>query len=350
MSASGPDKEFLISETLIPDIFIARYMPLLGKDAIMLYLWMRMTRRTGSFTLKDAADYGGIPEADVKTALAELVTAGVLVRKEDNKFEHVDIIRAEVDEYINNRTDNEGLPVLKSDEKKRNLLATSIQKTYYQGYMAYPFYRLIDKCLYEYHFEDDVVYALFEEGKDLKIQRVVPKMYDLAASWYGKGYTTTESLKDYYELRDRRNGIAALVGKMLRKHLTELDYERIARWAEVYGADTEIVEYAIRANDWRNTIRTVDVENKLKEWFDAGAMTIDKAVVFENERYKENKAKAAKGRGRTNIRRSGSEAGITASSGSSEGSTDKDSEAGKSVPMHDPIIDMFSEDEDEDDI
>ena len=176
-----------------------------------------MTMQGGAFTNADAVSYGGMPEEDVKTALAELVAAGVLIRKEDGVFEPVDLIRAEVDEYIGNRTDENGVPELRSDEKKRNLLATSIQKTYYQGYMAYPFYRLIDTCLYDYHFEDDVVYALFEEGKELRCQYVVTKMCDLAKKWYEKGFTTTDALKGYYELRDRRKNITAMVGKMLRK-------------------------------------------------------------------------------------------------------------------------------------
>lgn len=348
MAASGPSKEFLISSTLIPDIFIARYMHSLGKDAIVLYLWTCMTMKGGAFTTSDAVSYGGIPEEDVKTALAELVAAGVLIRKEDGVFEPVDLIRAEVDEYIGNRTDENGVPELRSDEKKRNLLATSIQKTYYQGYMAYPFYRLIDTCLYDYHFEDDVVYALFEEGKELRCQYVVTKMCDLAKKWYEKGFTTTDALKDYYELRDRRKNITAMVGKMLRKHLTELDYERINRWVEVYGADEEIVEYAIRENEWRTTLRPVDVENKLKEWFDAGVMTIDKAMVYENERHKENKAAATKRKGRTNVRRSGKEAGITVEEPEKNEDGQAPENGAEEAPMHDSILDMFQGDDDED--
>ena len=278
----APDRysELLISETLIPDIFIARYMPMLGKDAVAVYLWTLMTYKGGPFTLKDTLSYGAIPEADIKTALAELVTAGVLVRLDDDIFDPVDLKKIEVDEYLNSRTDADGIPVMRSDEQKRNLLATSIQKTFYQGHMAYTFYRLIDKCLYEYHFEDNVVYSLFEEGKDRRIHYIAPKMMDLARMWYDKGYVTTEALKDYYELRDRRNDISRLVGKMLRKHLTDPDYERINRWAEVYGADREIVEYAIRGLDeWKREVRPVDIENKLIV-FDA--LVLSEVGLFED--------------------------------------------------------------------
>ncbi|MBR1796695.1 MAG: hypothetical protein IJ757_01580 [Clostridiales bacterium] len=337
--------ELLISDTLIPDIFIARYMPQLGKDAVSLYLWTRMAYKGGSFTLKDALAYSAIPEADINTALAELVTCGILVRSSKDRFDPVDLKKLEVDEYLQAKTDHDGVPVMKSEEKERNVLATSIQKTFYQGHMAYTFYRLIDKCLYEYHFDNQVVYALFEEGKELRVHYIVPKMYELAKKWYEKGYVTTAALTDYYELRGRRTDIAKVTGRLLRKHLTELDYERFNRWAEVYGADAELVEYAIRVNEWRDSIRTVDVENKLKEWFDAGGMTIDKAAVYEAERHKENKVKASRGKGRTNVRRSGKEAGITVG----ETKSAEPSEEESSVPIHDSILDMFSGDDDEDD-
>ncbi len=322
---------------------------MLGKDAISIYLWTHMTHKGGPFTLKDALAYGVIPEADVKTALAELVAAGVLVSKEGDKYEPVDIKMVEVEDYIKSGLDSDGVPVMKSDEKKRNLLATSIQKTFYQGYMPYTFYRLIDKCLYEYHFEGDVVYALFDEGKELKQQYIVAKMYDLAKLWYEKGWTKKEALSEYYKHRDRRTNVANKTAKFLRIHLKETDYERINRWVDVYNADEDIVEFAIRKLEYKGKILTYDVENKLKEWFDAGVMTIDKAMVYENERHEENKAKASRSRGRTNVRRSGKEAGITAAKAEpkkeekkAEETTPEQPSEQKEEPVHDSILDMFS--------
>ena len=114
------------------------------------------------------------------------------------------------------------------------------------------------------------------------------------------------------------------------------------------GANEEIVEYAIRENEWRTTLRPVDVENKLKEWFDAGVMTIDKAMVYENERHKENKAAATKRKGRTNVRRSGKEAGITVEEPEKNEDGQAPENGAEEAPMHDSILDMFQGDDDED--
>lgn len=348
MSAQDRYSELLISDTNIPDIFIARYMPMLGKDAISIYLWTRMAFKGEAFTLKDVTSYGVIPEEDIKTALAELVTAGVLVRSDKTKFEPVDLKKLEIDDYIQHRTTEDGTPLLKSDEKRRNLLAESINKTFYAGSMAYAFYKLIDQCLYDYHFDDQVVYALFEEGQDTRVHFIVTKMNELASRWNAKGYSTVESLKSYYELRDRRNGVLKCVKKMLHKSLNEMDFERINRWVELYGADEKIVEYAIRSLEWKGTIRPLDIENKLKEWFDAGVMSIDKAMVYESERHAENKTKSSRKRGTTNVRKTGKELGIVVEE-SPEPGADAADEGKASQPVHDSILDMFAENDDEDD-
>ena len=338
--------ELLISETLIPDIFIVRYMPLLGKDAVNIYLWILMSFKTGRFSAKDAMSYSILPNADINEALSELVKNGLLVRSSAEEFNVIDLRKVEIDEYVATKVDDTGtVPTLKSDEKKRNMLANSIQQTFYAGHMAYAYYKLIDKCLYEYHFEDPVVYALFEEGRETRIHFIVSKMYDLAKTWYDKGYLTSESLKEYYDVRARRDELTKLMGKLLRMHLNDLDITRISKWAEVYKATPDLTKYAFECQEWRGKIRTVDVENKLKEWFDAGITTIDKAMVYEAERHEENKAKASRQRGRNNVRRSGKEAGITLSS------ADDTKKSGEPVQeFHDDILDMFTEDDDENNI
>ena len=321
---------------------------MLGRDAVAIYLWTQMAYKGGAFTMKDVLAYGAIPEEDVKTALAELVTAGVIIRSGENKFEPMDLKKIEVDEYLNRNTNSDGVPVMRSDEKSRNLLATSIQKTYYQGRMAYVFYRLIDTCLYEYHYEENVVYSLFEEGRELRIHYIPAKMQDLAKKWYQKGYTTNAALKDYYELSTRRKGVEALIGKKLRIRLLDRDYEYINTWVTDFGADEKLIEYAITCLEYRNVIRTVDINNKLKEWVDAGAMTVDKAMVYENERHKENKAKASRNKGRSNVRKSGKEAGITLDAPEDSGDGNAAPEGTQPEPTHDSILDMFSGDDDED--
>ncbi|MCQ2516008.1 MAG: DnaD domain protein [Saccharofermentans sp.] len=337
---AGAYNELLLSDTLVPDIFMVQYMPALKKDSISLYLWSLMTFKKGSFSFSEVRSYSVISEDDIKDALADLVANGLLVRESDFKFTFIDLKQIEVEDYIKHGTDSDGIPLMKSEEKSRNLLANSIQKTYYLGYMSFPYYRLIDKCLFDYKFENEVVYSLFEEGRDLKIHFNVQKMYNLASRWYEKGYITKDSLNDYFNYKNRRTACIKLLGKLTHRRLNELDYERIDRMTSEYGADAELIEYAFTALEYRGEIKIYMVEDKIKEWYVAGITTIDKAKIYEEERHQENKAKATKKRGRTNTRRTGKEAGITVDVVSN---TSEDAKVNDSEPeVKDSILDMFS--------
>jgi hypothetical protein len=191
-------------------------------------------------------------------------------------------------------------PVLSADEESRNLLASSINKTFYMGNMSYLFYRLVDKCLYEYKFHSSVVYSLFEEGRELKMHFKVNSMYDMAESWRRNGYTTPEKLKAYYDKKSKREQLVALMGRLTRRRLNGMDLERIDRWIEEFDTSVRLAEYAFKANEFRGNITLKNVEDKLREWFAAGVSDIDAAAVYENTRRQENKSKASKKRLKNN--------------------------------------------------
>lgn len=346
------NKGLILSDTLVPDIFMLRYMPVLKKDSISLYLWALMTFKNGEFGLKDAISYGAIPEDDIKNSLADLVANGLIVRNGNEKFSFIDLKRVEVDDYIKHGVDSDGEPVFRSEEKARNMLANSINKTYYLGTMQHNFYRLIDICLFDYKFENEVVYSLFDEGRALRIHYVIPKMYELAKNWYEKGYTTKDSLKDYYAYKDKRDGNIKLMGRLFRHQLNELELEAIERMTRDYGATPEVLEYAFnKLYSYKDKFNMKMVEDKVKEWYAAGVTTIDKIVVYEEERKQENKAKYSKRRGRTNTRRTGKEAGITLEdtnnelSDAKEGVAEEPKSSSGEDDFSDPVLDMFSGDD-----
>ncbi len=296
MKQTESSHELLLSDTLVPDIFVTQYAQELTKEAICIYLWLLMNCGYNEFSREDVYSYGVLSRSDADSAVAGLIESGLLLSSKDDKFLLTDIKRAEVDSYIKtavSREDGMSDPVLSADEESRNLLAGSINKTFYMGNMSYLFYRLVDKCLYEYKFHSSVVYSLFEEGRDLKIHFKVNSMYDLAESWRRNGYTTPDKLKAYYDKRSRREQLVSLMGRLMRRRLNDTDLERIDRWVNEFDAKADLVEYAFRTNEFRGNITSKHVEDKLREWYAAGVSDIDAAAVYENTRKQENKSKAA---------------------------------------------------------
>jgi DNA replication protein DnaD len=241
-----------------------------------------------------------------------------------------------------------------SDEKERKILADSISSTFYQGELPYIFYRLIDKCLYEYKFDGRVCYKLFEEGYEQSIHRSLQQMEKMARDWYDKGYTDIKSLEKQLEINKRTKKLIKLTGKLMRKRLNGLDIERVTGWAEELDATEELVTLAFKANDFRSNLTLKNVGDTLTKWHDLGIKTAEEAAKYNEEEHQENKRKATRRKANNgSVWRTGEEAGLAENSpeenASDKGSEDKKEDITPSDDIiPDDILDMFG-DSDEDD-
>ena len=297
MNQSNNGNELLLSDTSVPDIFVTQYAQELSKEAICIYLWLLMNCGYKEFSKEQIYSYGVLSTADADKAVADLIENGLLLTSKEDKFSLMDIKKAEVLSYIKTAVSKGGVmddPVLSADEETRNLLAGSVNKTFYMGNMSYLLYRLVDKCLYEYKFDTSVVYSLFEEGRDRKIHFKVNSMYELAESWRKNGYTTPDKLKAYYDKKSKREQLISLMGRLMRRRVNDMDITRIDRWLEEFNPEVRLAEYAFRANEFRGNITLKHVEDKLREWYAAGVTDIDAAAAYENMRKQENKGKRAR--------------------------------------------------------
>ncbi len=343
----------LVNDSLLPDIFLVRYAQELSRNALLVYLWINMTGKKGGFEESDVRKFKIIPEEEISATLAELMSAGLINRK-DKIFSFDDIKAREVGEYIEAvkaRGEDPLLTGVMSDEKERKVLADSISSTFYQGELPYIFYRLIDKCLYEYKFDGRVCYKLFEEGYEQSKHRSLQQMEKMALSWYEKGYTDIKSLEKQLEVNKRTQKLIKLAGSLTRRRLNGLDIDRITRWAEDFDATEELVTQAFKENEFRGTITLKNVEDTLTKWHALGIKTVEEAIRVGEEEHQENKRKATRKKANSgSVWRTGEEAGIVndkkaepAPAGKSAGDTVKED-----ISIPDDILDMFG-DSDEDD-
>ena len=335
----GDNNGLIIGDSILPDIFTVKYCQDLGRDAIILYLWLNMSFSGNGFDPADVKALRIVPDGDVEKLVSELVSHGLLNRR-DGKIFLEDIKAVEVEDYVKNikarGTDRDGLE-MSSDEEQRNTLAASISKTFYSGKMNYTFYRLIDKCLYEYKFDGRVCYRLFEEGYKNRCQFSYFQMEKLASEWYNKGYVTIDKLDEYLGMTVQIDKITKLAGKQLRKHLYGMDIERIERWVRDYKVSAELVNYAFKVNEYRDKINLIIIEDTIKKWFDAGVDSLEKAERFEEEEHKENSRKRRITKKRSNSSwKTGSEAGIDAAPAEDKELDRKNEE--KTAPEDDNVI------------
>lgn len=351
MPNSNDELNLLVNDTMVPDVFVVQYMEQLSKNAVFYYMWIKMNYGNKSFTEEEALKAAPYPEKVVKEVLAELISNGILMSKKDI-YSFIDIKKREVNSYCKHIAAmgiNPDTLKLTADEEARNLLAESISKTCFNGKMAYCYYTLIDKCLSEYDFSNDVVYYLFDIGKQRMIQYKYPQMCKLAEEWYKLGIVTADKVDEYIKHDEDINKMTKLVGKITRKRLNEFDLTRIRKWVVDYRISPDMVEYAFRINEYRGNITTQIVEDTLALWKENSINTVEEATVFEDEKHKENKRKATKRKNKNGSWKTGAEAGIEAEDVESTVNTrEPDNQVTDINEPEDDILNLF-EDDDEDD-
>lgn len=350
--------EMLLSDTPVPDVFIVCHMHELSSDALKLYLWLMMNYGVNRvFEQESLKEYSYLNTSESSTALAEMLARDLVARKGSDGFYLLDLKQREAMEYARayaaRGVDTEGLG-LSPDNKGRDVLAESISKTFYLGRCPYWCYRLIDKCLYEYSFDAPVVYKLFEEGRDQKFHTYYSRMEALAKDWYNHGYTSTNRLGGFYERKSRLNSVMKTMGRLTRRRLNGLDIERIQKWVDAMDVSPELAEYAFKCNEFRGDVKLKNVEDTLIVWHEAGISTVDKAMVYENERHTERKSKVRRIRGRDNLMKTGAEAGLLGNEdGKDKGgnkTSDKEDTTNEDTAsdVSDVILDLFGGDDEDD--
>ena len=316
MSSEKGKEEYsrlLINDSLLPDIFLVKYAQDLSRNALLVYLWINMAGNKNSFDESTVRKFKIIPDDEIEKTLAELIAAGLINRK-DKTYSFDDLKAREVEEYVQAvkaRGDNPELSSPTSDENQRQVLANSISSTFYQGELPYIFYRLIDKCLYDYKFDSMVCYKLFEEGYEKTIHRSNILMENMALDWYKKGYTDIQSLEKQLEVNKRTKKLIKLCGSLLRKRLNALDIDRVTSWAENLDATEELVTLAFKVNEFRSNLTLKNVGDTLTKWHDQGIRTAEEAAKFNEEEHIENKRKATRRKANVGSSwRTGAEAGI----------------------------------------
>ena len=96
MAADDKDK-LLLSDTLVPDLFITQYMSSLTASSIRIYLMILMNK--GSFSKMDVQTISkklGFTQAEVEEQLFYLTSAGLLEQSDDGSLLLVDIKAREV--------------------------------------------------------------------------------------------------------------------------------------------------------------------------------------------------------------------------------------------------------------
>ncbi|HBP38207.1 MAG TPA: DNA replication protein DnaD [Clostridiales bacterium] len=262
-------RKLLLSDTLVPDIFILEYLPSLGGLAVKLYVYLLLAARTGrGVSEQDLARRLGTDDDTFKAALLELVSRDLIAIK-DKGLDILDIKAAEIERAYRPKTASAPLETASAQEKfnQREKLLADIAKTFFQGLMSPSWYGEIDSWFDRYHFEPEVIYALFQECA--RRNKLDSKAYisKVAENWSARGITSFNDLNSYFLAFDKVSKISKKVGRKLRKNMTEYDEEIVTRWIDKLGYDFDIIELALRKTTRISNPNLEFIDRILEEWF-----------------------------------------------------------------------------------
>jgi DnaD/phage-associated family protein len=262
-------KKLLLSDTLVPDIFITEHLPALDGLSVKLYIYLLLAARTSrTVTEQDLARRLGTEPENIKTAISELVSRD-LVAVKDKGLDILDVKAAEIEKTYRQKTASAPAEAVESQSRHslREKLMSDIAKTFFQGLMSPSWYGEIDSWFDRYGFEPEVIYALFQECA--RRNKLDSKAYigKVAENWSMRGIRSFDELSRYFEAHDQIGRASKKIGRKLRRNMTEYDEEYVARWIEKLGYDFEIIELALRKTSKQANPNLEFIDRILEEWF-----------------------------------------------------------------------------------
>ncbi|MDQ2086058.1 DnaD domain protein [Herbivorax sp. ANBcel31] len=282
-------KSILYSDTLVPDIFITEYMPLMNSDCIKVYLYcLFLSKHNKKASTEEFAKNLNMDVSDVKKSLISLDNMGVLVWKE-NGLHLYDLKEKEIKKLYRLKTTSSPEEAVKNTErnKKRNEIIYTINNTFFQGVMSPSWYTDIDSWFDRFKFDEDVMLALFQYCFD---HNGLAKSYieKVAENWKSRNIKNSFDLDNYsIEYKKFKDVRKSIVKKLkLNRNLTEYEEKYLEKWVMDYRYTFEIIEIALKKTTSKTNPNFNYINSIITDWYKNGLKTKEEILVYDANRKK----------------------------------------------------------------
>ena len=285
----------LFSDTPVPDLFVAEYLPSASGEFIKVYIYcLFMAKHGKSIPPLDLSKKLGMELSLVKEALSYWENLGALSRKGE------EIILSDLKEKEVNRLYRPKLTSSPEDARQaiernqqRSQAISAINNAFFQGIMSPSWYIDIDAWFDKYGFEEDVMISLFKYcfDKHALHQKYVQAV---AEAWHNKGIQDSLQLDAYYSVYEKCNEIKKLIRKKLglTRNLTEYEAAYVEKWVLEFGYQFDIIELALKKTTSKTNPNFDYLNAIFAQWHENGLKTAQQ--VQENMKANKPKKTAAK--------------------------------------------------------
>ena len=248
MKLEQNDKNFLFSETKLPDVFFTEYMSQASGDYIKVYLYITfLSKYNKEVKINDLSKSLNIPFKTIQEALAYWEEQEVLIKK-NNGYIVVDLQEKELNKLYTPRltsTPEEALSNSKNQYRAKAI--EDINNTCFQGMMSPSWYNDIDLWFNKYGFDEPVMIALFRYCLE---RSALHRNYiqAVAEGWHKNNIKTYTDLENYYSKQEKLSLIKKQISKKLgfSRPLTQYESAYIEKWVVDFGYNMDIIEIALK--------------------------------------------------------------------------------------------------------
>lgn len=262
---------FLLSDTLVADVFISEYVNRLDRDAIRCYLTLLQTFQHGkkNITIAELGQRLGISKNDAEKALSDLQKLN-LILIQSGQLSLVDLKMVEARKLWQSEVDQVDLSPEQLSQREK--IIKQINDTFFQGVMALSFYSKIDDWFNRYEFEPEVVYAIFSEAASKNKLEGPGYASGIADNWAANGVKTYRQLNQYYKNYAERREVSQKIRKKLniKQAFSVYQEKLIDKWLTDYHYDFSVIELALQETVNLASPSLKYIDSILTSWYERG--------------------------------------------------------------------------------
>jgi DnaD/phage-associated family protein len=276
-------KDILLSDTLVPDIFLSDIMPRLPSDAVKVYFYcIFLSKYKKEARPEDMAAKLDLSLDTVNAAFVMLEREELIIRT-PGVISVCDVKEIEFKKLYTRKTASDVETVLANSNEniKRNQCIDSINKMFFQGLMSPSWYTAIDNWFEAYRFDEDVMVSLFKYCYDNNALNV-KYIEKVGATWCQKGVTSHWELEKYMETCERTRDVGKTIARALRlgRKLTSYEERYLEIWLNEYSYDMNIIDAALERTAGKANPSFKYIHSILTSWYKDGIRSTEQLKAY----------------------------------------------------------------------
>lgn len=291
MKLEQNDKYFLFSNTPIPDVFFTEYLSQSSGDFIKVYLYLLFLSKYGKdIKITDLAKKLNLDFKIIQDAIKYWEEIGVITKK-NSGYIITDLQEKELHNLYSPKLTSSPEEACKNSQNQYRAKAIEeINNSCFQGMMSPSWYNDIDLWFNKFHFDEQVMIALFNHC----FQRsALHRNYvqAVAEAWYKNDIKNFTDLDNYYQKQEKMNVIKKSITKKLgfSRPLTQYESAYIEKWVIDYNYTLDIIEIALKRTTSKSNPNFDYLDKLLSDWHDRGFKTSTDILTFLDEMKKKTK-------------------------------------------------------------